>query len=273
MGVVPSKAGGLQLLELPMDLRSNPFSKSTFSNKPKPTVSSNVVRVKSSDEPFRFFDLPPELRNVILVMYFGKRTVAATFDGEVCNGKAKRYCLHAPNLDIHATAVLRVCKQLHAEAEQVLWDSTTFIIKVKTMHQSLSTLYTGSLHTGLPLWKLRHAIFNIELYEMWFDEEDDVRWQFAFDSPAIDALCKELAAGSGIKTAELHVDFGMFGQFRKDDGEWANNVFKKLSGIKIDRLSKISCVRLKPLSDDGRSNCVPFTDFEGFQALVKKHKA
>lgn len=175
--------------------------------------------------------------------------------------------MHAPNFDIYATAVLRTCKQLHEEGEDVLWDCTSFIVKVKTMHITPSWLDAPGLGRGLSLSRMRHAILNIEMETASVDStEDEVVWQCDTETPAIDLLLKQVAAGKGLRTADVHLDFGHF------SGDSASSVFSKLSDLKVERLKSISCVRLKPLSDDGQATCVPF-ESEEFQAVIRKFKA
>ncbi|KAK3700679.1 hypothetical protein LTR37_015868 [Vermiconidia calcicola] len=124
-----------KLLELPRDLRSSTFSKSTL----LPSVSDlprlrRLQRTReASMDHFRLLDLPVELRLNIFAHHFGNRTVAATLDAKTMEVTAKRdwYAFDQASRAPNGLAIILSCKQLREEAESVLWDSTIFVVKMK----------------------------------------------------------------------------------------------------------------------------------------------
>lgn len=90
---------------------------------------AQCVRPVMTTPPFRFFDLPTEIRVMIYqeVLVVGK--VFYTPDEyDVWNGKRCRghQLYHKPELQL-----LRVCKQIHAEAEPVYLSKNFFVLPIK----------------------------------------------------------------------------------------------------------------------------------------------
>ncbi|KAK3719618.1 hypothetical protein LTR37_004155 [Vermiconidia calcicola] len=197
-------------------------------------------------EHFRLLDLPVELRLNIFAHHFGNRTVAATLDAKTMEVTTKRHC----------------CKQLHEEAEGVLWESTGFVVKMKVeaavvvggvayldtrgdsdpdstpghWNAKYRPPYEHPISGLIPLEKTRHAIFNIEIRETEVQRSSSGElWVTKLE--VMDQLFNCLAAGKGLKTGELHLELGSFA----DADDMARDIFTQvLNRMKVNRLRRMS---------------------------------
>ena len=262
VATLPVKPPRFQLLELPIDIRSSPFSKATFS-----APISDLPRLQrlqrtkhESMEPFRLLDLPVELRLQILTHHIGThRTIPITFNSEALVKCRHWFVYGLAHERRNSLAVLRACRQLQAEASGVLWDSTTFVIQVKD--RALPPVTLGDqiclhLGRGIAFEKMRHAIFHIDA--------SGAEWK----GDTIDGLPEKLKPGEGLRTAELHFEIGQMQDSKLGSVEWA---LQRLTNLPVARLVKASCVGLVDLGG-GEWRCVPCNELEVFKALIRKFK-
>ena len=267
----------LKFLELPIDLRSSPFSKATYSPPP-----STILRLRqlqraedATTEPFRLMDLPVELRLNILAQHFGKKVVSAIFDGATGTARMRRF-FFSPGPTKHTSAIMAACRQLHQEAQDVLYDSTTFIVRVvvdnsTTLRHKQEDLRGYNVCSPIPLRRMRNVDFYIDLRTtlQLGSPKDEAPSLVTFSRKAIFAhLFSELHQGRGLRTAEAHVEFS---PFRTDSGlEWLlEYVFSLILQMKVDLLRKVSCITTEPVDDYGRVKCVPFNKGQYFSDVLQ----
>ena len=271
-----------QPLELPLDLRSSPFSKACFS-----APVSELPRLQrlqelrgQSCESFRLLDLPTELRLSIFAMHFNKRTVCVTFCGEVTKTKRWFSC-DSKHRNQNNCAILSACTQICKEAADVLWDCTTFVVKVGEMSSDRETdeaffpLYLPLGPLELALGNMRRAVFMIEV---------------STRQSAVHLVLPELARGCGLRTAELHFDFGAVISSTKSpssdrviankDTDLAidvNSIVRQFVNMKVDCIPEASCVKLEIQSQRhgtrDKWTCVPCNEIEAYKLLLRKFKA
>lgn len=219
-------------IELPIDFRSSPFSKATYS---PPGVSSmprlrrKTAMKNLSEESFRLLDLPTELRLQILKQHFGNKTVALDLIGtslatDTNLARKNYYCLSARERQLNKTAILRTCHQLYEEGHEVLSSCTAFIIRIGG--PGIPRLLTPSDKFTIPLQNLRHVVLNVSIM-----------------SPELEpGLQSALLSFTSLQTADLHFDFASFND-QLCVGEWILETFVK--AFKTERLNRISCVKLQ----------------------------
>ena len=174
-------------LELPIDIRSSPFSKATYSPTSLEGPKLRRVRAMQDMSPTRFglMDLPTELRLHIFSFLFGTRTMALDLHGNSLVRK-NFYCLGHKRRTRNITAILRTCRRMRDEGQEFLWDHTTFMI-------GIGGAYPGSkqLKMSISLHNMRHVILNVR--SMHEEQRSELRdLLLSFDR---------------LKTAEMRLDF------------------------------------------------------------------
>jgi hypothetical protein len=167
---------------------------------------------------FRLLDLPAELRLTILSYYFGERTMTVNLCAAAPAQKRFFSLVHKERKQ-NVVAVLQTCRRLSKEAYEILWNSTTFVIRIAG-HFSLGK----QPKPVIPLQRIRHAVMNVG-----YVPKDS--------TPELEAL---LHSFESLKTADVHFDFTA-PEFAYP---WLTDciVWKFVDGLKIEKLGRVSCV-------------------------------
>lgn len=216
-------------LELPMDFYENSFSKATYSP-PSSPETPKLRRIKAMDElsppAFRLMDLPSELRLNVLNMYFGCKTMAVDLDGTKAY-KKQFFCLAHQQRRLNITPLLQTCRRLNKEASAVLWNTTTFVIRIAG---PLSR--PRQLLPSIPLAMMRHVVLHIGLISEILPSE----------------FRKLLLSFQSLQIADVHFDFTE-SRFRQAVfGDWV--VEEVAEGLKTEKFGRVSCVSLERNEDD-----------------------
>lgn len=235
-------------LELPIDIRSSPFSKATYSppSSPPALEKPRLRRVRAvenmSPPAFRLMDLPTELRLSILGHYFGHRTVAINLP----ETKARRnmfFSLVHQERKLNIVALMQTCRRLSNEAIDILWTSTTFVVKISDY------LPLGRpMKPAVPLHKIRHAVLNIGFLPNALPRD----------------FTKVIAAFTNLKTVDVHFDFTALKFMLPSMGDWI--VEEVVTVLKTEKVGKASCVSY------GDHCLVPYQS-PAFEELVRRYQA
>jgi hypothetical protein len=194
-------------------------------------------------------DLPTELRLHILGFYFGEKTMAVSLRGGKPDQK-RFFCKAHQQRRLNVVSILQSCRRLGSEAYLVLWNTTTFFIRVDD-YFPLRKLP----RPAVPLSQMRHVVLRIGHVDM----------NQAFDF-------RELLLGfQNLKTVDVYFDLIN----SRSSSEWTiEEVGEVLNTEKFRRVSCVSCQSDEPGigSLNGHRSLLP-CESEAFKDFKAKFNA
>lgn len=216
----------------------------------KPRAGSAEAEQKQAndtpDTPFRLMDLPAELRVEIYSYYFGHSTVYLHYRRGMVIKKSPMHVAKdgCSKIDL---ALIYCNKQIYKEALDTFWDTTTVFLKLGTyLHGFIGQYPPPRMEPeGPPSFlgqsnasffnNIQHVVFRIDATRPCCTHPT---WECGPDGPGdhdhTSHLIHTIAAGGGLKTAELHF---MLCRDSSEPSEYRlPREFGFLSSLKADRV-------------------------------------